>query len=217
MIKNIFLSTLILFIITSCSNEDPIDPTVYNPELSIVSNFDNGVMVLNILAEVGLDSLYGLEYGGGFIFHINEIDGTTLVAMDYSEAGIIAWGDIFDLDTNTIIGSGLENTQQIVDGNANDNSATGIEHDGDYAFKIVLDLEYRSFDDWFIPSRDSMQAIYDNVHLEGMGDFNESLTYWTSTKVGYSPFVMNFSLDWGGVASPGLCTNANGIMIVREL
>ena len=48
---------------------------------------------------LGIDSLYGLEYGGGFIFHINQIDGTTLVASDYSEFGIIAWGDIFDLDT----------------------------------------------------------------------------------------------------------------------
>ena len=93
----------------------------------------------------------------------------------------------------------------------------GVEHVGDYAFKTVLDLEYRNFDDWFIPSRDSMQAIYDNVHAVGMGDFNENLTYWTSTKVGYSPYVMNFNFDWGGVASPGLCTNANGIMIVRQL
>ena len=50
-----------------------------------------------------------------------------------------------------------------------------------------------------------------------MGDFNEELTYWTSTKVGYSPYVMNFSIDWGGIALPGLCTNSNGIMIVRKL
>ena len=111
----------------------------------------------------------------------------------------------------------ISNTQEIVNGNANDNSVNGIEHDGDYAFKTVLDLEYNNFDDWFIPSRDSMQAIYDNVHVLGMGDFNEELTYWTSTKVGYSPYVMNFSIDWGGIALPGLCTNSNGIMIVRKL
>ena len=93
-----------------------------------------------------------------------------------------------------------------------------FEFGGDnYAFKIVLDLEHEGFDDWFIPSRDSMQAIYDNVHAIGMGDFNENLTYWTSTKVGYAPFVMNFNISWGGIALPGLCTNANGIMIVREL
>ena len=185
--------------------------------MSIVQNLDNEVTVLNIVAQVGVTPFYGLEYGGGFIFHINETSGTALVATDYSNAGIFAWGDIFDLDTNSIIGSGLDNTQQIVNGNANDNSATGVEHVGDYAFKTVQDLDYKNFDDWFIPSKDSMQAIYDNVHVVGMGDFNENLTYWTSTKVGYAPFVMNFNISWGGVALPGLCTNANGIMIVREL
>ena len=215
--KKMFFCSFVALLLISCSNDDPIDITIYNSELSVVQNLENGVPVLNIVTEIGIDSLYGLEYGGGFIFHINQIDGTTLVASDYSEFGIIAWGDIFDLDTDSAIGTGQENTQQIVNGNANDNSVNGVEHVGDYAFKTVLDLEYRNFDDWFIPSRDSMQAIYDNVHLEEKGDFNESLTYWTSTKVGYSPYVMNFNFDWGGVASPGLCTNANGIMIVRQL
>jgi hypothetical protein len=214
--KIIFISFATLFII-SCSNNDSIDLTVYNSELSIVQNLENGVLALDIAAEVGVVSLHGQEYAGGYIFHVDEIDGSVLIATDYSEAGIIAWGDIFDLDTNSIIGSGLSNTQEIVNGNANDNSVNGIEHDGDYAFKTVLDLEYNNFDDWFIPSRDSMQAIYDNVHVLGMGDFNEELTYWTSTKLGYSPYVMNFSIDWGGIALPGLCTNSNGIMIVRKL
>ena len=57
----------------------------------------------------------------------------------------------------------------------------------DYAFKIVTDLDYNNNNDWFIPSRDSMQAIYDNVHSLGFGNFDESLIYWSSTKQGYSP------------------------------
>ncbi len=214
--KLIFISLIALFI-SSCTKDDSIDLTIYNQELSIVQNLDNGVAILDIVAELGVNSLYGIEFGGGVIFYIDQIDGKTLIASDYSEAGIIAWGDIFDLDTNSIIGSGLDNTQQIVNGNANDNSVNGVEHVGDYAFKTVLDLEYNNFNDWFIPSRDSMQAIYDNVHVLGMGNFNENLTYWTSTKVGYFPYVMNFNIDWGGTALPGLCTNANGIMITREL
>ena len=193
-----------------------IPQNIYDSNLSIEQNLNNGISVLEIIEATDLNSLYGIEYGGGFIFHVNETSGTALVATDYSEAGIFAWGDIFDLDTNSIIGSGPENTQQIINGNSNDNSATGVEHVGDYAFKTVQDLDYNNFDDWFIPSKDSMQAIYDNVHAIGMGDFNENLTYWTSTKVGYAPFVMNFNISWGGIALPGLCTNANGIMIVRE-
>ena len=101
----------------------------------------------------------------------------------------------------------------IVDGNQNDNSADGV-----FIWRIGPNegLDYNNNKD-YLPSKDSMQAIYDNVHAIGMGDFNENLTYWTSTKVGYAPFVMNFNISWGGIALPGLCTNANGIMIVREL
>ena len=118
MIKNIFFSTIVLLAFVGCSDEDSIDVTVYNPELSIVQNLDNEVTVLNIVAQIGASPFYGLEYGGGFIFHVNETSGTALVATDYSEAGIFAWGDIFDLDTNSIIGSGPENTQQIINGNS---------------------------------------------------------------------------------------------------
>ena len=196
--RTIIFNSLVVLLLISCTNNDSVDLTIYNPDLSIVQNLDNGVLSLDIVAELGITALHGLEYGGGFIFHVDETDGSLLIATDYSEAGITAWGDIFDLDTNSIIGSGLTNTEQIVAGNANDNSINGVEHDGDYAFKTVLDLEYNNFDDWFIPSRDSMQAIYDKVHALGMVNFNEDLTYWTSTKLGYSPYVMNFNIDWGG-------------------
>lgn len=99
-----------------------------------------------------------------------------MVARDYSSIGDVAWIDIFDLSTGAAIGDGLENTQLIVDGNANDNSQEGIEHGSDdYAFKIVLDLEFEGFDDWFVPSKDSVEAIYNNVHSAGIGDFEESL------------------------------------------
>ena len=214
--KLILLSALLIL---ACSSEE-VDLTVFNSELTIIANLDNNVSVLDIIDNVGLESLYGVEFGGGFIFHVNESNGELMVAKDYSEIGGVAWGDHFNLDTGSAIGDGLENTQLIVDGNASDSSQVfgGFEFGGDnYAFKIVLDLEHEGFDDWFIPSKDSMQAIYDNVHAVGMGNFNENLTYWTSTKVGYAPFVMNFNISWGGVALPGLCTNANGIMIVREL
>ena len=84
--------------------------------------------------------------------------------------------------------------------------------------KIVSDLEYNDNNDWFIPSRDSMKAIFDNVHSLGFGNFNESLIYWSSTKVGYSPYVMGFNFDsWGGEAFLGSCASPNGILIARKI
>jgi len=216
--KNIFYLFIILIVFSRCSNEEVLDPTVYNPQLSIVQNLDNGVPIALLMAEVGTENLYGLEYGGGFIFYINQIESSIMVATDFSEIGDVSWGDVFDLDTSQEIGSGIENTELIIQGNLQDNSTNGVEFGSDnYAFKIVSDLEYNGYDDWFIPSSGSMGAIYENVHSQGMGNFDETLIYWSSTKQGYFPYVMGFNFDsWGGQAFPGSCLDVNGILIARK-
>ena len=144
--------------IFSCSNDDdvtnlpevidPIDVTIFNPELSIIENLDNEVDVLDIVEALGVQTLYGIEYGGGFVFHVDETDGTLYVVKDYSSIGLTSWGDHFDLTTGALIGDGLESTQRIVEGNLNDNSSVpnGLEFGSDdYAFKIVADLEYQTY------------------------------------------------------------------------
>ena len=214
-----YILFLVLSIILSNCTKDEIDLTIYNSDISILENLNNGVPVLDIIEQTGVTSLHGLEYGGGFIFHVDQNDGSLLVATDFSEMGDVAWGDVFDLDTSQEIGSGNENTDRIIEGNLNDNSVNGFEYgQDDYAFKIVSDLEYRTYDDWFIPSSQSMKAIYDNVHSFGLGDFDESLIYWSSTKVGYFPYVMGFNFDsWGGQPFPGSCLVVNGLLIVRKI
>ena len=214
---------LVLFfslIALNCSKDESVDlipQNAYNIELTVEQNLNNGVDILDILEVNDISSLYGIEYNGGFIFDVNNEDGSMIVATDYSQIGSVAWGDVFSLDTNTEIGSGDSNTQMIVDGNQNDNSADGFEFGSDdYAFKIVSDLEYNDNNDWFIPSRDSMKAIFDNVHSQGFGNFNESLIYWSSTKIEYSPYVMGFNFDsWGGEAFLGSCASPNGILIAK--
>ena len=220
--KNILLLLLSPIILLNCSKDEGVDiipQNLYNSELSIEQNLNNGVDVLDILEVNDINSLYGIEYGGGYIFNVNIQDGSLIVASDYSQIGSVAWGDIFSLDTSTEIGTGDENTQMIVDGNQNDNSADGFEFGSDdYAFKIVSDLDYNNKNDWFIPSRDSMQAIFDNVHSLGFGNFDENLIYWSSTKQGYSPYVMGFNFDsWGGEAFLGSCASPNGILIARKI
>ena len=216
---------LLLFfslIALNCSKDESVDlipQNAYNIELTVEQNLNNGVDILDILEVNDISSLYGIEYNGGFIFDVNNEDGSMIVATDYSQIGSVAWGDVFSLDTNTEIGSGDSNTQMIVNGNQNDNSADGFEFGSDdYAFKIVSDLEYNDNNDWFIPSRDSMKAIFDNVHSQGFGNFNENLIYWSSTKIEYSPYVMGFNFDsWGGEAFLGSCASPNGILIARKI
>ena len=152
------------------------------------------------------------------IFYVDENDGSLIVATDYSEIGDVAWGDIFSLDTSAEIGSGDQNTHNIVQGNLSDNSIDGFEFGSDnYAFKIVTELEYNGYSDWFIPSSGSMAVIFDHVHSRGMGNFDESLFYWSSTKQGYNPYVMAFNLDWGGDAFFGSCVDVNGLLIARKV
>ena len=210
------------FLALTCSKDESVDlilHNAYNAEITVEQNLNNGVDILDILEANDVNSLYGIEYNGGFIFDVNIEDGSMIVATDYSQIGSVAWGDVFSLDTSAEIGTGDANTQMIVDGNQNDNSTDGFEFgSNDYAFKIVSDLEYNNNNDWFIPSRDSMKAIFDNVHSLGFGNFNESLIYWSSTKVGYSPYVMGFNFDsWGGEAFLGSCASPNGILIARKI
>ena len=174
---------------------------------------------LEIVSSLGAEALYGLDYAGGYIFHINGNDGSLIVATDYSQIGNFSWGDIFSLDTNADIGSGDLNTQLIIDGNLNDNSSGGFEFGSDdYAFKVVSDLDYNGYNDWFVPSRDSMSAIYDNVHSLNLGNFDETIIYWSSTKIGYDPYVMGFNFDsWGGEPFLGSCASQNGLLIARKV
>ena len=45
-----------------------------NADLDIIENLNNGVAPADIVANVGSEALYGLDYGGGYIFHFDEND-----------------------------------------------------------------------------------------------------------------------------------------------
>lgn len=217
--KFLRLQILAIFLIYSCNNETVFNPLNYNPEISVNQNLINGVSVLDILEQNDASSFYGLEYEGGFIFHVNENTGELIVATDYSEIGDVAWGDVFELDTSHFIGDGDINTLQIIEGNQNDNSSNGTEFGSDnYAFKIVNDLNHNGYNDWFIPSSGSMEIIYNNIHFLGQGNFDETLFYWSSTKEGYFPYVMAFNFEsWGGIPFQGSCLDVNGLIIARKI
>ena len=217
--RNLLLILFSVATLISCKNEPVFNPFEYNSNLTIKQNLTNGVTVLDILNYNDITSFYGIEYGGGFIFHVNPNNGEMIVATDYSEIGDVAWGDVFDLDTSHNIGDGDINTQLIIEGNQNDNSSNGTEFGSDdYAFKIVQDLNYNGYSDWFLPSSGSMEIIYSNIHSLGFGNFNENLVYWSSTKEGYFPYVMAFNFEsWGGLPFLGSCLDVNGLLIARKI
>ena len=75
--------------------------------------------------------------------------------------------------TAIAIGTGMSNTQKIV----------GIQGEGSYAAKLCSDLTQGGYSDWFLPSKDELNLMYENLHLKGIGSF-EPDWYWSSSEGG---------------------------------
>lgn len=127
---------------------------------------------------------------GGLIFYENpnyETDGwryleaaTSDLKVDRgSSSGMseksIQWsGDgVVTGATGTAIGTGISNTQKIVDSVGNERK--------DYAAKLCYDLAEGGYSDWFLPSKDELNLMYENLHLKGFGSF-EPYLYWSSSE-----------------------------------
>jgi predicted nucleic acid-binding Zn ribbon protein len=118
---------------------------------------------------------------GGFIFYINPNYATD--GWKYLEAApgdfpgdnndyYIQWPNGNNVQTDataTAIGTGMSNTQKIVD----------IQGNGSYAAKLCFDLTQGGYSDWFLPSKD---LIYENLFLKDIVSF-EPIRYWSSSEV----------------------------------
>jgi hypothetical protein len=122
---------------------------------------------------------------GGFIFYINpnyKKDG-----WKYLEAApgdfpgdnndyYIPWynGNYVETGaTETAIGTGKANTQKIVD----------IQSNGSYAAKLCTDLTQGGYSDWFMPSSYELDLMYKNLYSKGIGSFESTGSYWSSSEI----------------------------------
>ncbi len=86
------------------------------------------------------------------------------------------------LDTRDPIGRGKLNTQNL------------YSRRNTLAYQ-VWNKEIDGFEDWFVPSKDELNAMYQNLKKNGLGDFKNHY-YWTSCKfqdTGHSSWVQNFA------------------------
>ena len=95
-------------------------------------------------------------------------------------------GDNLAVGTGTEIGTGKANTEALV--NAMGTTAYYVGDDSDvnteyYAARTCSLYEYGVYDDWFLPSRDELNAMYENLHHREVpiGNFTDTY-YWSSSE-----------------------------------
>ncbi len=81
------------------------------------------------------------------------------------------------LSTKTGIGEGYSNTKILVDKmkDAAYLSSSGTETTSDYAARLCHELG------WFLPSKDELDLMYENLHKQGLGSFAD-FYYWSSSE-----------------------------------
>ncbi len=148
---------------------------------------------------------YGLYIGGyyqgGVIFYLDGNGGGMVCALSDQSTGV-GWGcngtDIEGAD-GTYIGTGKQNTLDIVTGCA----TTGIAADLCRGYSSPGD---GGLNDWFLPSLDELQAMYDNrtavnttATSNGGDPFTMDLpTYYWSSKEVYPDYDVNaYAIDFG--------------------
>jgi len=141
--------------------------------------------------EVNLDAIrfkketelaVGIYYKGEIIAYLDNTNQHGLIAAPYdlSEA---QWYKSYMVTgaTGTTVGTGQSNTTQIV-------QAQGL---GFYAAKLCDDLVLNSYSDWFLPSKDELNFLYQNRNL--IGGFTVYY-YWSSSEYdAYFAWSQNFS------------------------
>lgn len=87
-----------------------------------------------------------------------------------------SWGCYcFNLPTiSTAMGTGQQNS----------NTVLGSGCSGS-AFQYCANLNYGGYNDWFLPSKDELQAIRDNLTPLNLGNFTPNIQYWSSSSAPY--------------------------------
>lgn len=112
----------------------------------------------------------GQNHAGGIVFHLDETGEHGLVAAP-ADQGSHPWGcQGTSIPTSAALGEGPTNTATIVASCGEANSAA----------RTADDLMLNGYDDWFLPSRDELALVRQNLQSQGLGGLYGGL-YWSST------------------------------------
>ncbi len=121
--------------------------------------------------------------GGGLIFYIT-VDGQHGLEVAKVDQGTSrAWSTITDAFADGISALPTE----ISTGSANTNAIIAQNNNGASAAKLCRDYRGGGFEDWFLPSRDELKAVWDNLVVDGEGNYSgvggfANSPYWSSSE-----------------------------------
>ncbi|NNK28908.1 MAG: TIR domain-containing protein [Flavobacteriaceae bacterium] len=119
----------------------------------------------------------GEKFEGGIIFHIDESNGRGLIMAQGDQTN----SPIFWLERESdkkVDKAGAYDTG-LFDGKSNTEQLVKIFGDGNYPAKICSDLEIEGFTDWYLPSQEELDLLYENIDK---GNFRDKY-YWSSTEI----------------------------------
>lgn len=111
----------------------------------------------------------GSFYQGGVVFYVDG-NGHGLIAATNDQSIGALWGcEGTSMTTLNIVGTGLVNTETIYVSCP----------DANIAARICYDVDINGYTDWYLPSKDELDLIYQNQ--AAIGGFNNGL-YWSSSQ-----------------------------------
>ena len=124
---------------------------------------------------------------GGKVFYITEggLHGLEAAQVDQASA---QWGcrGTSIVGTSSEVGTGAANTAKIIAGCAEANTAA----------KVVDAYSLNGYDDWYLPSKDELDLLYDQKTVVGGFDSYSHIKYWSSTQLdSTSVWIQYFNLN----------------------
>lgn len=175
-IKLLWLGFLASLAMLSCSKDDnPAAPIVTK---SVQQKLNLGETPLQLFnSGIILDSIYGKNYKGGIIFHLNTANGSGLLAHFQDNYGNAGWGDFGDVTNanNTAIGFGLQNSNAIMAYHTSTNTAADL----------CDNLTISGYSDWYLPSKDEMSKMMLILKFKPGIYFGAISGYWTSSNIDF--------------------------------
>lgn len=121
----------------------------------------------------------GMIYKKGIIFYV-EPSGNNGLMCSQSDLSSSSFGCGLPMSTSTAVGTGLSNTNSILNTCPNVNIYTSPAA----ACKAA---SINGFTDWFLPSRDELSLMYSNLKVNNIGNFGCN-KYWSSSQ--YSGYLI---------------------------